>query len=237
MLNFEGNILIERSKEDLKVYKQYSMTISRKDKKRRNKIRTNLLVMINSEISSWKKNSHTEINSKTLASAEKYYLSQNSQVVSLESENFTPGVMTNLGVSRIYSKDSSNSLKFQKSCSPSKNSLLTIPGLNNNPTERILKDDDSAESSISSIDSSSNAVREAITRKTSVSHKKIEYFNQHTLNKITYEANHANNSIDFHYNNLIIKNNFSNLNNKNFEGGGNFKNSDQRIKKKEKRKL
>lgn len=136
-----------------------------------NKIRTNLLILASKELKELKKVCYSKINSKTLSTAEKEFSNQNDQIVNLKVETF------------------SNRLESKGVCQAKSNSNLLKIDLNETFRKHAFKSNNKIDESIKSISTPSistpkNNIKEKINRKFSVSHKKMEYFNNNTLNKM-----------------------------------------------------
>lgn len=149
-----------------------------------NKSRTNLLILASKELKELKTKCNSKINSKTLTNAEKEFSSQNDQFINLKVETFS-NRLESKGVCQA--KSNSNLLKVDLSETFRKHAFNS-----NNKIDVSMKS-----ISTPSISTPKNNIKEKIGRKFSISHKKMEYFNTNTINKMPeVEENHQTNFIN-----------------------------------------
>lgn len=142
-----------------------------------NNVRTILLLLANNELTIYRQNNSTLINSKKLTEAEDYYTVNNNNVITLKEENFIPNSHTrdviqtkNIKNRCIYrSPDIIKKNTFKKIRFKISRKNLPIINIKNNPNINNLK-----------------LEFQLFEKKSDISQKKNEYFKRKTLN-LKYE--------------------------------------------------
>lgn len=151
-----------------------------------NKIRTELLVMVNKELSALKKTNKTKINSKKITEAENYYSSLNNYVVKLQEEKFIPNSITS---DVIQNKNVKYNFSFKSPDQLTNNFIRKIRySNNNNPIINSIDSLDMKEIDFPEDEASKkvNFKMDLIGKRSDISTKKNENFRKKTL-KLDYQ--------------------------------------------------